>query len=533
MPRDYGRSYEFGPFLLDAGERQLFRNGQLVPLTPKAFETLLFMVEHRGRLIEKEELMRALWPNSFVEEANLTNNVWTLRNALGESRDTRKYIETAPKRGYRFVADVRIVNREEETELIAEKHTVTRIITEEEQEDRTHTGAQNADGYAPSHINAQRERAPRITEADALPMLSGARGSKTRIRVLVAFGLVLVLAALAARELLKSGASATDARRVFQTMQVSRFTASGNIVTAAISPDGKYVATVLDEGGFQSLWIRQVAANTSGVRLIAPALVDYWGLTFSNDANFIYYVSWVRNASAAELYQLPVLGGTPRKLPTPLDTPISFSPTGDRFSYVVSSSSKGESYVKVASVDGDETQTVVTRRDPEFFTAYPGGAAWSPDGRFIAFAAGGPIERGSRRVSVFVADVEDKHERRLTEQSWHFVGRVAWLGDGSGIVISARDQMDEPRQLWFVSYPDGAARKITNDLHDYDSVSLSSNGKTLAAVQTQEAFSISIAGYRESSGFSSGSSSTSEIFSEVGSGRERVSWTPDGRIVYC
>lgn len=132
MSEDQSQLYEFGPFQLDTAERQLLRQGQPVPLTPKAFETLLVLVKRGGHLVGKEELMQALWPDSFVEEANLTNNIWTLRNALGESRESHQYIETVPKRGYRFVAEVHVVD--ERTELIAQKHTFTRIVTEEEEE---------------------------------------------------------------------------------------------------------------------------------------------------------------------------------------------------------------------------------------------------------------------------------------------------------------------------------------------------------------------------------------------------------------
>jgi Tol biopolymer transport system component len=349
------------------------------------------------------------------------------------------------------------------------------------------------------------------------------------LATLLVCGVLVAVGALGWRELSKSKKPSDESRRAFQAMQVSRFTASGNVLTAAISPDGKYVATVLDEGGLQSLWLRQVAANTSGVRLIAPALVEYWGLTFSNDSNFIYYVSYVRNQPDAELYQLPVLGGTPRRLPEVIDTPISFSPAGDRFTYVASFiASQGESYLRVASVDGGEEQTLVTRRKPRFFATDPGGSAWSPDGKFIAYAASGSAADDVQHVRVFVADVASKAERQLTEQSWGEIGRVAWLGDGSGLVISAREHKDAPRQLWFVAYPAGAARRITNDLHDYDGVSLTGDGKTLAAVLTQSTFSILVTPRGEHD-----LARTSEIYSEVGSGRERAVWTPNNRLVYC
>src|SRR5262249_14318296 len=99
--------YEFGPFRLDARERLLLREGESVPLTPKAFELLLALVEHHGHLLEKEELLRLVWPETFVEEANLSYNISLIRRALGGGENGERYIETVPKRGYRFVASVR------------------------------------------------------------------------------------------------------------------------------------------------------------------------------------------------------------------------------------------------------------------------------------------------------------------------------------------------------------------------------------------------------------------------------------------
>src|SRR5215211_6806961 len=103
------RLYEFGPFLLDPAERVLMREGQPVPLTPKAFDLLVVLVENGGHLLNKKDLMEAVWPDSFVEEGNLTFTVSSLRKALGEDRKEPLYIETVPRSGYRFVADVRVL----------------------------------------------------------------------------------------------------------------------------------------------------------------------------------------------------------------------------------------------------------------------------------------------------------------------------------------------------------------------------------------------------------------------------------------
>lgn len=107
MSHEVSQLYEFDAFRLDPAERQLLRDGQPVALTPKVFETLVALVERRGHLVEKEELMKLVWAEAFVEEANLARSVHTLRKALGEEHNGHKYIETVPKRGYRFVAEVR------------------------------------------------------------------------------------------------------------------------------------------------------------------------------------------------------------------------------------------------------------------------------------------------------------------------------------------------------------------------------------------------------------------------------------------
>src|SRR5262245_5554470 len=123
----------------------MFKSCLPVPLTPKAFETLLLLVENRGRLVEKEALMKSVWPDSFVEENNLNRSIYILRKALGESSGQSKYIETVPKHGYRFVASV-VEPERDEVDLIVEKHISVEITEEEEITDACPTGHDAAFG---------------------------------------------------------------------------------------------------------------------------------------------------------------------------------------------------------------------------------------------------------------------------------------------------------------------------------------------------------------------------------------------------
>jgi DNA-binding winged helix-turn-helix (wHTH) protein len=131
------RYYEFGDFRIDISERLLFNRQGIVSLTPKAFDTLLVLVENSGHVLSKEELMQRVWPDSFVEENNLAQNISMLRKALCEEGSGRKLIETVPKRGYRFVADVREslgrAERKPETSL----NNKTRAGCNEQQKDKS------------------------------------------------------------------------------------------------------------------------------------------------------------------------------------------------------------------------------------------------------------------------------------------------------------------------------------------------------------------------------------------------------------
>src|SRR5437867_2368461 len=102
-----GAIYEFGPYRLELSTRRLLRDGDPVSLTPKAFDTLVALIERRDRVVEKAELMKLVWPDSFVEEANLSQTIFVLRKTLGDDPNGRPFIETIPRRGYRFSADVR------------------------------------------------------------------------------------------------------------------------------------------------------------------------------------------------------------------------------------------------------------------------------------------------------------------------------------------------------------------------------------------------------------------------------------------
>src|SRR2546430_2288604 len=129
MSEQLQRFYEFGDFLLDAQERLLFRDGEPLDLTPKVFDILLELVQKSGRVVEKKELMEKVWPDSFVEESNLTQHISTLRKKLAQS-DTNRYIMTVPGRGYRFLPSVK--GWSDDAVVTVHERIRARVVVEEE-----------------------------------------------------------------------------------------------------------------------------------------------------------------------------------------------------------------------------------------------------------------------------------------------------------------------------------------------------------------------------------------------------------------
>jgi DNA-binding winged helix-turn-helix (wHTH) protein/TolB-like protein len=160
MPREVSHFYEFGPFRLDPRKHRLTRDGEPVALPPKAFDTLLVLIRHAGRVVEREELMNEVWAGSFVEDANLSVAVSQLRKALGRAGGDGEYVETVPRVGYRFAADVRDVAGEPPA-LIVEKHTLSRTVIEEEDDAQASEAPDAATVVAPAPATAALRPAPR------------------------------------------------------------------------------------------------------------------------------------------------------------------------------------------------------------------------------------------------------------------------------------------------------------------------------------------------------------------------------------
>jgi serine/threonine protein kinase len=325
--------------------------------------------------------------------------------------------------------------------------------------------------------------------APAQPLASRENGNK---KLLIA-SVAVVLAAIAGFAIYRFTSSASKpAAAAFQSIHLTRLTNTGKSRMAAISPDGKYVVHVIEDAGKQSLWVRQVT-TANNVQIVPPAEVVYFGMTFSGDGNYVYYVTAGKNETQALLYQVPVLGGTPRKLVEDVDDPIALSPDGAQIAFARFYPPNGTDDLTVSKADGSDQHVVASRKLPTRYAAswfgVSAGLSWSPDGRTVATLA--TESTGVGEWTLVGVPVPGGAEKTISSHRWSSSGRVAWLGDGSGLVLDTSDQSSSlAPQLWYVAYPGGEARRITNDLNRYFGVSLTADSSALVTVQSEVSSSI-------------------------------------------
>ena len=358
---------------------------------------------------------------------------------------------------------------------------------------------------------------------EANPSLSWPFGVSSRSRLLTAI-LLIVFASLAAVWLRQVAKRKPPANTVgaAPAIAIKMLIDTGNVSDVSISPDDKYVVYALRDGERQGLWLMQLASGRK-LEIMPAAPVTYLGTTFSPDSNYVYSVAIENNKNYGVLYETPVLGGGSRRVMDDLDSPISFSPDGQRFVFVRGYPSLKETALFTANRDGTGQRKLATRKSPDDF-GWQGGPAWSPDGQIIACASGAY----DLNMKVDFIRVSDGTTSAVLGKGWPWIGRVIWLNDGKAFIMSAKDQDSPQMQLWHVSYPSGELRRITNDLNTYSprGIGVSANSTHLVAVQTSYHSKIWIVpqadAYR-----------ARQLTYGMSDGFSGLSWTPDNRIVYA
>jgi Tol biopolymer transport system component/DNA-binding winged helix-turn-helix (wHTH) protein len=527
FPEQKGRFYTFDGFSVDVTKRLLLRDNQPVSLNPKAFDLLLALVERRGRVVTKDQLLESVWPDQFVEEGNLTVHMSALRKALGERKKEHRYVVTVPGQGYQFVANV-FDGDSPGGDVIIEEHTFSRI--EVEQEDSLDQTPQT--NVTLAQAVAVQKALPEAISSDGLVIRSspsagqiesdrwvGKRGRWIGGAVCI---IVLFLAASFGfwRYYGRNRRRPVGSHSQGQAIGSKLLTGNGMVAMATISPDGKYFVYMLHKNSLEEIWFGHVNGGNP-VQIRAPEVADYGILAFAPDGGSIFYQA---NGS---LFQMPVLGGPPQKVLDRVSAHFTLSPDGKRVAFVRGDSERKVSTIIIADLDSSGGARELAAVPAEMgFSPY--GPAWSPDGAMLAIGAASPANP-NQAVLMSVRLADGKMEQ-LSSQSWESVNRAAWLHDGSGIVFHAVGPRSD-YQIWLLDYPGGEVRSITSYVSGYSrsSVSLSDDDNSLLVVRHEANCDIWICPATE---LRQSSQVTKNALGKA-DGIEGMTWTADDRIVYA
>jgi eukaryotic-like serine/threonine-protein kinase len=355
--------------------------------------------------------------------------------------------------------------------------------------------------------------------SSALALVAAARQHKASVGLMVAVVLLLMAAAAFGIYSLLFARS-----QPFQSIKITRISGTHNARIGAMSPDGNYLAYVLNSEGNESLWLRHLASE-SNVQIIPPEHVQYSALRFSPDGNHIYFshTQLVSGPASQEydLFRIPVLGGTPQLLVKDIDTNPSFSSDGRRFAFIrANDPDPGKYHLLIANADGSNEKSIFAGQ----MAKVASDAAWSPDGKAIVITI---FDQAEDNIGgVISIDPDTGAQRTISGPPPTLLSNVSWLPDGRALAViySSMETTFTRQQVGLINYPDGKFRPITADTNDYATLSVSADGATIATVMRQSVRDVYV-----SSGLKADYSDARQVTS--GDPVPAVAWTRNNNLL--
>ncbi len=433
--------YEFDEYLLNVEERSLWKEDKLLKIPPKVFDTLKILVENRGEVLSKESLMNAVWEEAFVEESNLSQNIYTLRQLFGSDK---KYIKTVPKQGYVFDASVKHSSIEK-----AE-------ITQE-------TGNGNS-------IVATQTRTRIIEEGFVEDDFRTLSPATTNWRAVLGVGLAVLLTSAIGFFAYTSYSSRENTKRKIPTASFDyvELTDTGGIGSSTISPDGKFVAFVKD-----GINLMEVESGKS-VKVEIDGETRPGFLRFSSDGKSIFFRTSGKPKQFASVYKVGILGGEPELIVKDIWGLFSLSHDDKRMTFFSRNTAGSRNSVVVRDIETGVEQRIIEYPATKELApaAYP---VFSPDDKKVAFLK---TEGKEEQTNLYVVNSDGSGEEKIAVEFSH-IRQVVWGPDGRSFFLNAKE-VGKQYQIWNVSYPGAEVARVTSDSNAYRSLDISEDGSKLS-----------------------------------------------------
>ena len=362
------------------------------------------------------------------------------------------------------------------------------------------------------------------SSSDTAVMVELARRHKSKLIVGGALLAMVLVASLAGMFRLFRG-EGSGGSFPFQNFEMVRLTSHGKVTLHTLSRDGRLAAYALREGREVALWVMQVDTGTDGKIVPEGEFLDFHGLQFSPDGNYVYFSAHTRPHPAPDaLYRVPVLGGTPRKMLDGIGDFFAFSPTGDRISYSNFDFATGVKRIYSVALDGSDKTALVERTNPDvLFSVH----SWAPDGKSLAFTAG-RIEDLS--MAVREVEVDSGEEKILFQDSDFFPRFLVWLAGGEGLAVQMSNLTAMGEHVYHLSYPGGDLQRITNDLNTYRNLQAAADGsRMLTSIARVPGTIWKVTPGENPEKFASRQITTTPSREE---GEQGIDWSPTGEILY-
>lgn len=479
MSNGVNNLYEFGSFRLDGDTGTLWRGKDVVSLSPKAFDLLTLLIERRGEVVSKQEIFEKIWADTFVEDGVLTQNIYTLRNALGTDESGKQFIENISRRGYRFGVPIRSVERAN---------------------GQTHSAA----GSAPAGLLT-----PDLPANTVVGPPAGSRSAKIAIWLSAIILLIAVLTFFGFRYL------TPPLQASMPNVKFQKLTDTGDIFFPTISPDGNLVAYSRVEKAF----VKDMRTGEENL-VDVPGVKGFGFLQFSPDSGSICFRDQVAIFVSADVLCVPNQGGKAELKVKNVWGNFSFSPDGTQMAFVRVHPNENRQAVTIKDISTGAEKEVMTRNTPQEFylRAFP---AWAADGRRIAVVT----QESQSLFKAVVVDIESGLEEEIDTGTLKGIEQVAWLPGDDSLVVSGRHEKNF--QLWKVPHPAGEMLPITNDLSSHRFLSLSADRTKLITMQViyySNIFVVNPDDHDDQNQITTGRSKNDGFFG--------IDWFGDGRIVY-